>query len=103
MTKAGPKGPGKRRSLMGRFFSRFTIGFAVGYVVGARAGRERYEQLRGWWNSFARNPTVHQAADKGREFVSDAGRSLVGELRSRTGGQTAGRHQRESAEPLAGS
>ena len=73
---------------MGRFFSRFTIGFAVGYVLGARAGRERYEQLRRWWSSFAGNPTVQQAADKGREFVSDAGRSLVGELRSRTGGQT---------------
>ena len=58
---------------MSRFFSRFTIGFAVGYVVGARAGRERYEQLRRWWNSFAGNPTVHQAADKGREFVRTPG------------------------------
>jgi hypothetical protein len=59
------------------------LGFAVGYVLGARAGRERYQQLRRWWNAFAGNPTVQRAAEKGREIVSDAGRSLVDGFRSR--------------------
>ena len=40
---------------------------AVGYVLGSRAGRERYEQIKGMAVKVKENPTVqekaHQAAD----------------------------------------
>ena len=40
---------------------------AVGYVLGSRAGRERYEQIKGLAVKVKENPTVqekaHQAAD----------------------------------------
>lgn len=56
-----------------KLINRFTVGFGVGYVLGARAGRERYEQIQGWWNSFVGNPAVQQAAQRGRELLSEAG------------------------------
>jgi hypothetical protein len=37
---------------------RTVLGFGVGYVLGARAGRERYEQLKGWWNAIHRSDTA---------------------------------------------
>jgi len=43
----------------------------VGYVLGARAGRERYEQIRSQAQRFAKDPrvqrTAHQAADTVKE------------------------------------
>lgn len=43
----------------------------AGYVFGAKAGRERYEQIRSGFNSVRHNPkvqaTAHQAADVARE------------------------------------
>ena len=43
---------------------------AVGYVLGTRAGRERYEQIKGLAGKVRDNPTVqekaHQAADAAR-------------------------------------
>jgi hypothetical protein len=42
----------------------FVIGVAVGYVLGARAGRQRYEQIKGQasrvWNS---DPVQHRVGD----------------------------------------
>jgi hypothetical protein len=31
-----------------RFRIGLLVGFGIGYYLGARAGRERYEQIRGW-------------------------------------------------------
>ncbi len=43
----------------------------AGYVLGAKAGRERYEQIRGGFNTVKQNPKVqagaHQAADLAKE------------------------------------
>lgn len=43
---------------------------AIGYVLGARAGRERFEQIKGMASKVKQNPTVqakaHQAADVAR-------------------------------------
>ena len=36
---------------------RTLLGFGAGYVLGARAGRERYEQIKGWWNAIYRSDT----------------------------------------------
>ena len=45
----------------------------IGYVLGARAGRERYEQIRGLAQQVKNNPKVqakaHQAADAAREHA----------------------------------
>lgn len=54
----------------------FLTGLAVGYVIGARAGRERYEQLRHSARRFAENPavrnTVESAAQNGRHAAAKA-------------------------------
>jgi hypothetical protein len=49
-----------------RFRVGLGIGFGVGYYLGARAGRERYEQLR---RLIARTPfvKVQAAVELGRE------------------------------------
>jgi len=45
-------------------------GLGIGYVLGARAGRERYEQIRGRAKKLASNPTVQSAAGKAQETVT---------------------------------
>ena len=40
----------------------FAAGLAVGFIVGARAGRERYEQLKKLGQRVVENPTVRQVA-----------------------------------------
>ncbi|MBB1245831.1 YtxH domain-containing protein [Streptomyces durbertensis] len=83
----------------------FVAGIAVGYVLGARAGRERYEQLREKARQITENPavrnTVESAAQNGRQAASRAAHVVgervgdrlppaVGErLRAVTGGRSA--------------
>ena len=38
---------------------RLVLGVAVGYVLGARAGRERYEQMKRLTAMATDNPAVH--------------------------------------------
>ena len=52
------------------------IGGAVGYVLGARAGRQRYEDIRRWWAATRRNPSVEQMTTVGQS-LSDFGRSII--------------------------
>jgi hypothetical protein len=40
----------------------FVAGFATGYVLGARAGRERYDQIRRVASGVAQNPKVQETA-----------------------------------------
>jgi hypothetical protein len=49
-----------------RFRLGLFVGFGVGYYLGARAGRERYEQLRAWLGQ-APLAKVQAAVDLGRE------------------------------------
>ena len=37
------------------------VGFGAGYVLGAKAGRERYEQLRRLYENIQASPTFRQA------------------------------------------
>jgi hypothetical protein len=64
----------------------------VGYVLGARAGRQRYEQIRGMAMKVKSNPkvqqTAHRAADAAKEAapvvkekVSDAAGSAAGKVK----------------------
>jgi hypothetical protein len=56
-----------------RYRITFLAGFAAGYVAGARAGRERYEQIKRLSQRAAESPPVRQAADvvgtKATEFA----------------------------------
>lgn len=45
-----------------RYKMTFLVGFAAGYTLGARAGRERYEQIRRVTQSLSENPAVQSAA-----------------------------------------
>jgi len=45
-----------------RYRITFLAGFAAGFIAGARAGRERYEQIKKAGQKVAANPTVQQAA-----------------------------------------
>jgi hypothetical protein len=70
-------------------------GLAVGYVLGARAGRERYEDIKRTATKFWNDPRVqHQvetvedfAKDKAPEvvdFISDNAKKVVSQVRSTT-------------------
>ncbi len=44
----------------------------VGYVLGARAGRERYEQIRRTVTRVKQNPTVQSAASSAADAAKEA-------------------------------
>lgn len=46
-----------------RYRLTFITGALVGFVLGARAGRERYEQMRDAAQKFAKNPAVRNTAE----------------------------------------
>ena len=46
------------------------IGTGIGYVLGAKAGRQRYEEIRRAWGKIMGNPQVHAAAEKGKELAA---------------------------------
>ena len=45
-----------------RYRATFIAGFAVGFIAGARAGRERYEQIKAVSRKVAENPAVRKTA-----------------------------------------
>jgi hypothetical protein len=47
----------------------FLVGFGAGYVLGAKAGTERYEQLKRLYNNLISTPQFQQASDKAKEAV----------------------------------
>ena len=47
------------------------IGVGIGYVLGARAGRERYEQIRAGVSKVRRFPIVARPLDAAGQKVSD--------------------------------
>ena len=51
---------------------KFLLGVAIGYVLGARAGRERYEQLRRTYQRISDHPAVQGAAGIVRAKVDEA-------------------------------
>jgi hypothetical protein len=51
---------------------RFLLGMAIGYVLGAKAGTERYEQLRRNYQRVTDHPAVQGAAGVVRARVEEA-------------------------------
>ena len=45
------------------------LGFAVGYVLGAKAGKERYEQIRKVASTIANNPPIRQVLDESKALA----------------------------------
>jgi hypothetical protein len=67
-----------------RYKVTFLTGLAAGFVVGARAGRERYEQLKRLARRTADNAAVQQAAAalqaKAAGLASTATHKVAGQL-----------------------
>jgi len=55
----------------------FAVGLAAGYVLGARAGRERYEQIRDKVQTFADQPAVVRAQTRAKELLAQASPTTV--------------------------
>jgi hypothetical protein len=43
----------------------------IGYVLGTKAGRERYEQLRGTFNKVKSDPRVQEKAHQAADFAAE--------------------------------
>ena len=55
------------------------VGMGVAYVLGAKAGRERYEQLRKWMSAAGDSPAMRDAKRK----VKDAASAVAGQARDK--------------------
>lgn len=58
----------------------FISGLVLGFVLGARAGRERYEQLRRLARKAADSPAVQQAAGAVQAQAADLARTARNKL-----------------------
>lgn len=67
--------------------SKLTLGlaFAAGYVVGAKAGRERYEQIRKSAVKVAENPRVQAVADTAKEKAGEVAASAADVAKEKAG------------------
>jgi hypothetical protein len=54
-------------------------GMGLAYVLGAKAGRERYEQIRTWFSAAGDSPAMRDAKRK----VKDAGSAVAGQARDK--------------------
>jgi hypothetical protein len=81
-----------------RYRFMFFAGLAVGFVIGARAGRERYEQLRKLARRAADSPAVQQAAGAAQAQAAELARTardkaaqqvprMTAKARSKVGGK----------------
>ncbi|UNS96896.1 YtxH domain-containing protein [Streptomyces tubbatahanensis] len=72
-----------------RYRLTFVSGLAVGYLLGARAGRERYEQIRKSVRRISENPAVRNAGEaaalSGRQAASKAADRVQDRLPSSLG------------------
>lgn len=53
------------------------VGVAIGYVLGARAGRQRYEQIKRAASRLWHNPRVQHQVHEAEEFVRDKAPDVV--------------------------
>jgi FAD/FMN-containing dehydrogenase len=67
----------------------FFTGLGIGFVLGARAGRERYEQLRKLARKAADSPAVQQAAGALQAQAASAAKAAGGMVAGRAGAARA--------------
>lgn len=58
------------------------VGVGVGYVLGARAGRERYEEIKRAASKLWNSPRVQRQFDEAEGFVKDKAPEVAGFLAS---------------------
>lgn len=63
---------------------RTAAAFGIGYLLGARAGRDRYEQLRRLYRRATSNERVRQVIDRGKDVAADQLRNAGSVIRERT-------------------
>ncbi|WP_212275329.1 hypothetical protein [Agromyces salentinus] len=72
----------------------FVVGLGVGYVLGTRAGRERYEQIKGAAESVWNTPTVQNGVATAKDFamarVGDVSDTVLDNVKSLIGKATKG-------------
>lgn len=82
----------------------FLAGAALGYVLGAKAGRERYEQIRSAAQRLVNHPTVQQvkteAQDQANRIYSSA-RDKISSKMSDTSWIPVGKGESEPTSPPA--
>ena len=62
----------------------FIAGFGTGYVLGARAGRERYEQIRRSWDNAKDDPRLQGLAGMAQARAD----AVMSSVRARMGAST---------------
>src|ERR1700749_1152795 len=82
---------------------KFLLGAAVGYVLGAKAGHERYEQLKRTYQRVSDHPAVQGAAGVVRAQVEGRGRGDHAPLSGTTETPAFGSSRSERARPRRGS
>lgn len=79
----------------------FITGGLAGYVLGARAGRQRYEQIRAAANRLWNTKPVQRRVSEVRAFaldaLGDAPEAVLGAVKKLVGSATAGTKRNESA------
>jgi hypothetical protein len=68
-----------------RYRTVFFLGLAAGFVLGARAGRERYEQIRRFARKVADSPATQQARAAVQAQAASAAKAAGGKLADRAG------------------
>jgi hypothetical protein len=63
----------------------FLAGFGAGYVLGARAGRERYEQIRRGWENAKDDPRLQSLAGLAQARADN----VVASVRTKMGTDTS--------------
>ena len=63
----------------------FLAGFGAGYVLGAKAGRERYEQIRRAWENAKDNPQLQGVAGMAQARAD----AVVNSVKARMGRDTS--------------
>ncbi len=80
-----------------KFRTGLVVGIGVGYVLGARAGRERYEQIKRAAAKARSHPAVGQLADQAIGVVDLARNTLAGSLSAGSKGlRSVGRDERSA-------
>jgi hypothetical protein len=94
-----------------RYKAIFTVGLAAGYVLGARAGRQRYEQIKRLSKTVSAHPVVKSTTDRvqaqvsqlgtqARQAVQDKAGATVHDLAGKVTGRFNNREISLDADPL---
>jgi len=51
------------------FKTGLIVGAAAGYVLGAKAGRERFEQIKEWFGSATSSDSLASVVEKGKGLI----------------------------------